>query len=135
MASDHVPSQTIHEDTSSTDTESEFMLLLNTPSPTRKHRTPTSRDELSRVTPEIGQLQRQHRNDQTASKGSNEDVGQKASTLRRSKRIAEKRRNTYHAKLEPACNQLTVLFQDFNVYVLVVCSLLAGISLFSVLYR
>ena len=107
IASERAPNQTIHEDTPS-DTESEFMLLLNTPSPTKKHRTSTSKDERSRVTPDICQQQ--------PSKGPNEDEGRKASTLRRSKRIAEKKRNAYHAKLKPTCNQLTVSFEDLNVF-------------------
>jgi hypothetical protein len=40
-----VPNRAIYEDTSSTDTESEFMLLANTPSSPRKHHISTSKGE------------------------------------------------------------------------------------------
>ncbi|CAB4010089.1 Transposon Ty3-I Gag-Pol poly, partial [Paramuricea clavata] len=79
-----VPNRAIHEDTSSTDTESEFMLLVNTPSSPRKHHISTSKDEQIQATPD---------NDP-------------ATTLRRSKRIAAKRQNTHQSKSNPTCNQL-----------------------------
>jgi hypothetical protein len=104
-----VPNRAVHEDTSSTDTESEFMLLVNTPSSPRKHHISTSKDEQIQATPH---------NDP-------------ATTLRRSKRIAAKRQNTHQNKSNPTCIQLTVSYRDFNVYVLVICVLITGIPVIS----
>ena len=118
----HVHNRAIHEDTSSTDTESEFMLLVNTPSSPKKQHMSTSKEKQIQSTPANDLLEPGYQNNQDSS----EDESRKARTLRRSKRIAEKRQKTHQGKSNPACNQLTVSYRHINVYALLIYVICLG---------
>ena len=89
-----VHNRDISEDTSSTDSESEFMLLVNTPSSPKKQYMTTSKKKKIEATPANYLLELGYQNKQQ----SGEDEIRKARTLRRSKRIAEKRQKTHQGK-------------------------------------
>jgi hypothetical protein len=130
-----VPNRAIHEDTSSTDTESEFMLLVNTPSSPRKQQMSTCKGkEIQQATLANDLLEPRYQNDQVSLRDSSDEDRPKEGTLRQSKRIAARRQNTHHGKSHPTCNQLTVTYGDCRVYVLVICALITCISVISAVY-
>ena len=112
-----VPKQSIHEDTTSTDTDGEFLLLSNTNS-SKPARRPNSEPNSVPNRINYSDPQRTVPDDIPMTRQESAAGRSPRAVLRRSKRTTAGKHSNPHKLLQPTCNSVTVSYRDYTLYIL-----------------